>query len=216
MGCAAYVLSTSFAGMTRIRFEGLRPPRRPHSQRSRAPLSSLGLSAQRSGYHRRMHPEGHPNVMRVADAARAAGVELDITRFPEGTRTAEDAARAIGCEVGQIVKSLVFMADGEPVVALVSGSDRVDTDRLAAAAGASSTRRASGGEARAATGYAIGGVPPFGHARQLSVLVDPGLLAHETVWAAAGLPDAVFPIAPETLVAASGGRVADVAATRDA
>lgn len=158
----------------------------------------------------------HPNVSRVADAARGAGLDLEIRRFPEGTRTAEDAARAIGCEVGQIVKSLVFMADERPVVALVSGADRVDTERLAAATGATTTRRATGEEARTATGYAIGGVPPFGHAASLTVLVDPGLLAHDTVWAAAGLPDAVFPIAPSALVEASGGRVAELAEARSA
>ena len=158
----------------------------------------------------------HPNVSRVADAARGAGIDLEIRRFPEGTRTAEDAARAIGCEVGQIVKSLVFMADERPVVVLVSGADRVDTERLAAATGASTTRRATGDEARTATGYAIGGVPPFGHAEPLSVLVDPGLLAHDTVWAAAGLPDAVFPIEPRALVQASGAQVAELAEARSA
>ena len=165
--------------------------------------------------HRTGRPTAHPSVSRVADAARTAGLELEITRFPEGTRTAEDAARAIGCDVGQIVKSLVFMADGRPVVALVSGADRVDTDRLAAAAGASSARRASGDEVRETTGSAIGGVPPFGHATPLTVLVDRGLLAHDEVWAAAGLPDAVFPIGPDALVAASGGRVVELAAARD-
>ena len=165
--------------------------------------------------HSAGHSTEHPSVSRVADAARSAGLELEIRRFAEGTRTAEDAARAIGCDVGQIVKSLVFVADGQPVVALVSGSDRVDTDRLASATGASGARRASGDEARAATGSAIGGVPPFGHATPLTVLVDRGLLAHETVWAAAGLPDAVFPIAPDALVAASGGRVVELAAARD-
>ncbi len=158
----------------------------------------------------------HPNVSRVADAARGAGIDLEIRRFPEGTRTAEDAARAIGCEVGQIVKSLVFMADERPVVVLVSGADRVDTERLAAATGASTTRRATGDEARTATGYAIGGVPPFGHAEPLSVLVDPGLLAHDTLWAAAGLPDAVFPIEPRALVQASGALVAELAEARGA
>jgi Cys-tRNA(Pro) deacylase len=158
----------------------------------------------------------HPNVSRVADAARGAGVDLEIRRFPEGTRTAEDAARAIGCEVGQIVKSLVFMADGRPVVVLISGADRVDTELLAAATGASTTRRATGDEARSATGYAIGGVPPFGHAEPLTVLVDPHLLAHDTVWAAAGLPDAVFPIEPSALVKASGAQVAELAEARSA
>ena len=154
----------------------------------------------------------HPNVDRVTDAARRIGLEIEVRRFPEGTRTADDAARAIGCAVGQIVKSLVFVADETPLVALVSGEHRVDPERLAAAVGAAEARRATGDEARDATGFAIGGVPPFGHATPLSVLVDRGLLRHQLVWAAAGLPDAVFGIAPETLVRASGGRVVDVAA----
>jgi Cys-tRNA(Pro) deacylase len=152
----------------------------------------------------------HPNVARVTDAARAAGVEISVERFPEGTRTAADAARAVGCEVGQIVKSLVFMADDRPIVALVSGANRVDLARLARATGAAEARRADGDEARAATGFAIGGVPPFGHATQVSVLVDRDLLAYDRVWAAAGLPDAVFAITPAELVGASGGDVADI------
>ena len=152
----------------------------------------------------------HPNVARVTDAARAAGVEISVERFPEGTRTAADAARAVGCEVGQIVKSLVFKADGRAIVALVSGANRVDLGRLAAAAGATEARRADGDEARAATGFAIGGVPPFGHATEVIVLVDRDLLAYERVWAAAGLPDAVFAITPAELVGASGGTVADI------
>ena len=113
----------------------------------------------------------HPNVARVTDAARAAGVDISVERFPEGTRTAADAARAVGCEVGQIVKSLVFMADARPVVALVSGANRVDLGRLATATGATEARRADGDEARAATGFAIGGVPPFGHASQVAVVI---------------------------------------------
>jgi Cys-tRNA(Pro) deacylase len=153
----------------------------------------------------------HPNVERVSAAAREAGLEIDVTRFPEGTRTAEDAARAIGCEVAQIVKSLVFIADAEPILALVSGANRVDMARLANAAGADEVRRATGDEARAAGGYAIGGVPPFGHARSLTVLVDRDLLAHRELWAAAGLPDAVFPITPDDLVRASRGRVVELA-----
>jgi Cys-tRNA(Pro) deacylase len=152
----------------------------------------------------------HPNVARVTDAARAAGVEISVERFPEGTRTAADAARAVGCEVGQIVKSLVFMADDRPIVALVSGANRVDLARLARATGAAEARRADGDEARAATGFAIGGVPPFGHATQVSVLVDRDLLAYDRVWAAAGLPDAVFAITPAELVGATGGDVADI------
>jgi prolyl-tRNA editing enzyme YbaK/EbsC (Cys-tRNA(Pro) deacylase) len=153
----------------------------------------------------------HPNVARVADAARRAGLEIEVERFPEGTRTAADAARAIGCAVAQIVKSLVFMADERPVVALLSGANRLDPDRLAAATGASATRRADGREARAATGFAIGGVPPFGHAGSVTVLVDRDLLSHEVLWAAAGLPDAVFAISPTDLVRVSGGPVCDLA-----
>lgn len=155
----------------------------------------------------------HPNVARVTDAARAAGVDISVERFPEGTRTAADAARAVGCEVGQIVKSLVFMADARPVVALVSGANRVDLGRLATAVGATEARRADGDEARAATGFAIGGVPPFGHGSQVAVVIDRDLLAFDRVWAAAGLPDAVFAIAPDDLLRASGGTIADVKET---
>jgi Cys-tRNA(Pro) deacylase len=153
----------------------------------------------------------HPNVERVVAAARAAGLEISVERFPAGTRTAEDAARAVGCHVGQIVKSLVFVADGRPVLALVSGANRLDPQRLAAALDAVHARRADGDEAREATGYAIGGVPPLGHRTPLPVLVDRDLLAHERVWAAAGLPDAVFAVPPDDLVRASGGQVAEIA-----
>jgi Cys-tRNA(Pro) deacylase len=148
---------------------------------------------------------------RFARAAAAAGIALESQRFPEGTRTAEDAARAIGCDVAQIVKSLVFVADGAPVLVLVSGSNRLDPHRLADALGASEVRRATADEAREATGYAIGGVPPFGHARRLPVVVDRDLTDFSIVHAAAGLPDATFPITPADLIAASAGQVADVA-----
>jgi prolyl-tRNA editing enzyme YbaK/EbsC (Cys-tRNA(Pro) deacylase) len=153
----------------------------------------------------------HPNVDRVSAAARSAGLEIEVRRFPEGTRTAEDAARAIGCSVAQIVKSLVFMADGDPLLALVSGANRVDMDRLADATGAAEARRATGDEARSAGGYAIGGVPPFGHPRPLTVLIDRDLLALDVLWAAAGLPDAVFAITPDDLARVSGGRVVELA-----
>jgi len=155
----------------------------------------------------------HPNVTRVIGAARSAGLEISVERFPEGTRTAADAARAVGCEVAQIVKSLVFMADEGPIVALVSGANRVDLTRLAVVLGSATVRRADGDEARSATGYAIGGVPPFGHARSITVVVDRDLLAHDRLWAAAGLPDAVFAISPDDLLRISAGRVADLAST---
>jgi prolyl-tRNA editing enzyme YbaK/EbsC (Cys-tRNA(Pro) deacylase) len=156
----------------------------------------------------------HPNVERVVSAARAAGLEIEVERFPEGTRTAADAARAVGCEVGQIVKSLVFVAGGRPLLALVSGANRVDLDKLARAAGTDTVRRADGDEARAATGFAIGGVPPFGHATALAVVVDRDLATHERLWAAAGLPDAVFAVTPDDLVRTSGGRSVDLAEER--
>jgi prolyl-tRNA editing enzyme YbaK/EbsC (Cys-tRNA(Pro) deacylase) len=154
----------------------------------------------------------HPNVDRVVAAARASGLDLEVQRFPEGTRTASDAARAVGCEVAQIVKSLVFVADGAPVVALVSGANRVDEGLLATAVDSTEVRKADGDEARAATGFPIGGVPPFGHATAVRVVVDRDLLDHERLWAAAGLPDAVFPVAPDELVRVSGAVVADLAA----
>ena len=161
----------------------------------------------------RDHGQLHASLARVVAAAAAAGLPIEIQRFPEGTRTAVDAARAVGCDVAQIVKSLVFVADGEPVIALVSGADRLDPARLAAALGATVVRRADGEEARAATGFAIGGVPPIGHVRSMTILMDERLLSHDLVWAAAGLPDAVFKAAPRELQAAAGARVAALAAT---
>jgi len=153
----------------------------------------------------------HPNVSRVVAAASDAGLQIDVERFPEGTRTAADAARAVGCDVAQIVKSLVFMADAAPILALASGANRVDARLLGEALRAAEVRRADGDEARAATGFAIGGIPPFGHDRPMTVLIDRDLLSHERLWAAAGLPDAVFAITPDALVQTSGGRVVDLA-----
>ena len=142
---------------------------------------------------------------------RSAGVTIDVTRYPEGTRTAADAAAAIGCEVGAIVKSLVFVVDGVgPVLALTSGANRVDVGRLGAQFGAGGARSATPDEARAATGYAIGGTPPFGHAAPIPAVCDPALLAYAEVWAAAGTPDTVFPLTPARLVELSAAEVVDV------
>lgn len=123
-------------------------------------------------------------------------LELDtrVEVFPEGTKTAEDAANAIGCHVSAIVKSLVFKVDDEPVVALVPGDLRLDTEKLSAAAGGGEVRRASLDEVRDATGFAAGGTPPFGHATALRVFADPALRRNDPVWAAAGTPTTVFPI----------------------
>ena len=152
----------------------------------------------------------HPNTLRVIDAAREAGLEITTRRFPEGTKTAADAAAAIGVTVGQIVKSLVFGVDNEIVMALVSGSNQLDEKKLAAAAGGSKCSRVDADAVRAATGYPIGGVPPFGHSTQLRVFVDPDLLQYDEVWAAAGTWNDVFPIAPDDLFRASGAVVADL------
>ena len=149
---------------------------------------------------------------RFADAVRASGLRPEARRFPAGTKTAHDAARAIGCDVGQIVKSLVFMAEGRPVLALTSGANRVDEAKLAAAAGAAAVRRATPEEARAATGFAVGGTPPFGHPERVRAFCDEDLLRHDEVWAAAGTPDSVFPITPADLVRLSGAAVVDLAA----
>ena len=160
--------------------------------------------------------QAHANVARVVAAAAKTGLAIRVERFPEGTRTAADVARAVGCDVAQIVKSLVFIADGDPVLALLSGADRLDPARLATAMGATTVRRADGDEVRAATGFAIGGVPPIGHAGSLTVLIDERLLSHDVVWAAAGLPDAVFSVSPKALQAATGARLASLAVTNDA
>ena len=148
-------------------------------------------------------------VERFQAAAQAAGVAVEVRRFPEETRTAAYAARAIGCDVGQIVKSLVFMGDGEAVLALTSGANRADPERLARALHLREVRKAGPEEVREATGYAIGGTPPFGHVRRLRALVDRDLLGYGLLWAAAGAPDSVFPIRPADLVEATGAVVAD-------
>lgn len=155
-------------------------------------------------------------VERFRRAAEARGLSLDIRTFPEGTKTADAAARAVGCHVAQIVKSLVFVADGRPLLALTSGANRADPERLAALAGASEVRRATPEEARQATGFGIGGTPPFGHPEPLRTLMDHDLLGHDRLWAAAGAPDAVFPTSPEDLLRATGAQVEDFKAKASA
>ena len=152
----------------------------------------------------------HPNTLRVITAAREAGLEITTRRFPEGTKTAADAAAAIGVVVGQIVKSLVFGVDNEIVMALVSGSNQLDEKKLAAAAGGAKCSRVDADAVRAATGYPIGGVPPFGHSTQLRVFVDPDLLQYDEVWAAAGTWNDNFGAAPAEIVRVAGGVVTDL------
>ena len=155
----------------------------------------------------------HPNVVRVMEAARERGLEITTKRFPEGTKTAADAAAAIGVSVGQIVKSLVFAVDTEIVMALVSGSNQLDEKKLALAAGGAKCSRVDADAVRAATGYPIGGVPPFGHSTQLRVFVDPDLLQYDEVWAAAGTWNDNFGAAPADIVRVSGGVVTDLKRT---
>jgi prolyl-tRNA editing enzyme YbaK/EbsC (Cys-tRNA(Pro) deacylase) len=152
----------------------------------------------------------HRNTRRVVDAATELGLSISPRRFPEGTKTAAAAAAAIGVEVGQIVKSLIFAVDGEVVLAYVSGANQLDERRLAAAAGGVECTRVDADRVREVTGFPIGGVPPFGHATPLRVFIDPDLLGFDEVWAAAGTWDDVFAIAPSDLVRASGGVVIDL------
>ena len=150
------------------------------------------------------------SVRRLADALARLGIEAEITEFSESTRTADEAAAAVNSTVGQIVKSLVFLVGEQPVLAMVSGANRVDTDKLARVAGGP-IARANADLVRAATGFSIGGVPPVGHATLLPTYLDRDLLQYDRVWAAAGTPNAVFPIAPDELQRITGAIVADLA-----
>jgi prolyl-tRNA editing enzyme YbaK/EbsC (Cys-tRNA(Pro) deacylase) len=166
-------------------------------------------------------PADHPAIQRVRDVAAKKGVTLDIRQFDESTHTAEEAAAAVEAELGQIVKSLVYVIptdDGglEPVNALVSGPTRVDLARLAAVTGRLDIRRATAREAQELTGYVIGGIPPFGHVSSVRTVMDPDLTRFQVVWAAAGTPTAVFPVAPGTLRILANASVAPIAEERRA
>jgi prolyl-tRNA editing enzyme YbaK/EbsC (Cys-tRNA(Pro) deacylase) len=137
----------------------------------------------------------HPTAARVQERLRERGLEIDVQVLPDSTRTAGEAAAAVGCEVGQIVKSLVFMRGEEPVMVLCAGDRRVGSKRLG-------LRAATAEEARAGTGFAIGGIPPLGHDRALETLIDESLRRYGTVWCAAGTPHAVFEADTEALIAA--------------
>lgn len=154
----------------------------------------------------------HPSAQKVADAARELGLDVEIVEFAQTTRTAQEAADAIGCEAAQIVKSLLFTVNGQPIMALVSGANQLDFGKLAALCGVGreKIKRPDADTVKAATGFSIGGVPPFGHTSPLPVYVDEDLLQFDVVWAAAGTPFAVFAIAPDELVEISAGVVADL------
>jgi prolyl-tRNA editing enzyme YbaK/EbsC (Cys-tRNA(Pro) deacylase) len=144
----------------------------------------------------------------LAECARELGLEVEVQRLESSTRTAKDAAIAIGCEEAEIAKSIVFVADGDPVVCIASGRHRIDTEKLADALDVAEVRQAAADEVRAATGYPIGGVPPFGH--DLPVLFDESLLEHGRVWAAAGDPHSLFCVDPRKLADCVGARVVAV------
>ena len=152
------------------------------------------------------------SVKRVTRAAAELGLDTEVVRMGASTRTAEDAARACGCAVEQIVKSLIFKGrdSGALVLLLVSGANRVDGD-LATRAAAEPLDRADANEVRARTGFAIGGVSPIGHLEPPRIWIDRDLMAFETIWAAAGAPDAVFRTTPEALVCVTGAQIADLA-----
>jgi prolyl-tRNA editing enzyme YbaK/EbsC (Cys-tRNA(Pro) deacylase) len=163
----------------------------------------------------------HVGIQRVRDAAERKGVTLEVTVFDHSTHTAAEAAAAVGVELGQIVKSLVFVAPGDdgsldPILCLVAGHNRVDIARLAAVTGERDVRRATAREADELTGFSIGGIPPIGHSRPVRVVMDPDLGRYQVVWAAAGTPTAVFPVPPGTLRTLSNAVVAPIAEERRA
>ncbi|MFC7236316.1 YbaK/EbsC family protein [Halosegnis marinus] len=154
----------------------------------------------------------HPRAAEFREQARDRyGFDPEVEEFPDGTKTAADAAAAVGCDVAQIASSIVVETDDGLAVVVTSGANRVDMDAVAAELGVPSARMADADDISATVGWSIGGVPPFCHAADLPVLLDETLLAHDRVWAAAGTPEAVFPLAPAELRELSGGRPAAVA-----
>jgi prolyl-tRNA editing enzyme YbaK/EbsC (Cys-tRNA(Pro) deacylase) len=155
------------------------------------------------------HPRSVENVLAVLRAAGIAGADR-VRHIPDGARTAAEAAAALGVEVGAIANSLVFVADGSPILVMTSGGHRVDTVALAARIGVDAIDRATPEIVRSATGQAIGGVAPVGHPVPLRTIVDPVLATFPEIWAAAGHSHAVFPLSYEELVRITGGTVVSV------
>lgn len=147
---------------------------------------------------------------RVQAALRELGEEIKVLQLDASTRTAQQAAEAIGTELGSIVKSLVFLADGQPIIVLVAGDRRADPSRMKTLLGARRVMIADADQVRQATGYAIGGVPPIGHKTPLPIWIDRSLSRFETVYAAAGGPRSIFPIPYSRLVELTEGYVADL------
>ena len=153
----------------------------------------------------------HPNVRAVLDALTAADAHGEIRVLPDAVTTAAAAAAALGVEVGQIANSLIFEADGDPLLVLTSGAHRVDTAKVAALVGVTAVRRASPDFVREHTGQAIGGVAPVGHPKPVRTLVDTALEQYDEVWAAGGIPHAIFPTTFAELVRMTDGTPAEVA-----
>src|SRR6516165_4061413 len=152
----------------------------------------------------------HPTAIKVADVLRGLGVAGDVRELPEPAPTAATAAAQLGCEVGAIANSLVFNADGEPLLVLTSGAHRVDTAKVAAELGVESVKRADPEFVYAATGQRIGGVAPVGHPKPVRTLVDNALAQYDVVWAAGGHVHTVFPTSFDELLRMTGGMPADV------
>ncbi len=154
----------------------------------------------------------HPTTQKVAEIGQQLGLDITIKEFSASTRTAEDAAKAIGCTVAQIVKSLLFVVAGQPTMALVSGTNRLDEKKLAVLCGVGKkkVKRANADIVREATGFAIGGVPAFGHKATLPIYIDQDFWQFDIIWAAAGTPNAVFAIKPDELTQVTTGIVADL------
>jgi len=152
-----------------------------------------------------------PAVRKVQSAIRQLGLEREVIELAVHARTSQQAADALGVGVAQIAKSLVFTVNGSPLLVIASGANRVDEVKLEKLAGGR-VRRADPETVKQATGYAIGGVPPLGHPAPLPVYVDADLLQYELIYAAAGVPECVFPLTPAELVQGTGGRVADLKA----
>src|SRR3954468_9617877 len=146
---------------------------------------------------------------KVIDSARLLGLDVTVQRLEDSTRTVTDAAQAVGCQEAEIAKSIVFICDGEPVVCVASGEHRIDPDKVADALDCAEVRQAGADEVRAATGFAIGGVPPFGHG--LPVIFIEALLRHDRVWAAAGDPHSLVCVDPRELASCTDARVSPVA-----
>ena len=158
-----------------------------------------------------MSQSEHPSVTKFRKASQELGIKGEVIQTKETARTADEAAATLGVQVGQIVKSLVFEADGETVLVLTSGENKVDTDKVALALNVSKVGKADADKTREVTGYAIGGVPPLGHTTKMKILIDETFKKFDEIWAAAGHPHFVFPTTYEELIRLSGAIPTDVA-----